>query len=97
MNKLISSESVYWCEGDDRYVRVFKLGDIVSGLNYMQGDDYGLFNAEEFGGLDAANGYSGIDQDLTDFYNSIAHYLNGDTEIERINQAIWAHFDYKND
>ena len=67
MSKLISSESVYWSQVNDRYIRVFKLGDVVSGLNYMQGDDYELFNAEEFGGADVANSYSGIDQDLTDF------------------------------
>ena len=86
MNKLISSESVYWCEEHDRYVRVFRLGDVVSGINYMQGDDYEHFN----------DNYVDIDEDLTNFYNSVIDYLNGDTEIERINQAIWAHFDYKN-
>lgn len=86
MNNLVSSESVYWCDGHDRYVRVFKLGDVVSGINYMQGDDYELFNDD----------FAGIDEDLTSFYNSVQMYLCGDTEIERINQAIWAHFDYKN-
>lgn len=86
MNNLVSSESVYWCDGHDRYVRVFKLGDVVSGINYMQGDDYELLNDD----------FAGIDEDLTKFYNSLIDYLNGDTEIERINQAIWAHFDYKN-
>ena len=86
MNRLVSSESVYWCESDDRYVRVFKLCDVVSGINYMQGDDYEAFN----------DYYADIDEDLTNFYNSVKDYLNGKTEIDRINQAIWAHFDYKN-
>lgn len=86
MSKLVSSESVYWCESDDRYVRVFKVGNVVTGINYMQGDDYEGFNAD----------YADIDEDLTNFYNGVKDFLNGTTEIDRINQAIWAHFDYKN-
>jgi len=86
MNKLISSESVYWCEGDDRYVRVFRVEDVITGINFMQGDDYELFNDE----------YQGIDEDLTNFFHSTKNYLSGATRIERINQAIWAWFDYKN-
>lgn len=86
MNRLVSSESVYWCESDDRYVRVFKLGDVISGINYMQGDELDFFEKD----------YKDIDEDLTNFYNAISPYLNGATEIDRINQAIWAYFDYKN-
>ena len=86
MNKLVSSESIYWCEGDDRYVRVFQLGDEITGLNFMQGDDYELFNDD----------YQGIDEDLTNFYDATKDYLSGDTRIERVNQAIWAWFEYKN-
>ncbi len=86
MNRLVSSESIYWCEGDDRYVRVFQLGDVISGINFMQGDDYELFNDE----------YQGIDEDLTNFFHATKNYLSGETRIERINQAIWAWFDYKN-
>ena len=86
MNRLVSSESIYWCEGDDRYVRVFQIGDEITGINFMQGDDYELFNDE----------YQGIDEDLTNFYNATKNYLKGKTRIEIINQAIWAWFDYKN-
>jgi hypothetical protein len=86
MNKIISSESIYWCEGDDRYVRVFQVGDEITGLNFMQGDDYELFNDD----------YQGIDEDLTNFFHATKNHLSGDTIIERINQAIWAWFDYKN-
>ena len=86
MNRLVSSESIYWCEGDDRYVRVFQLGDEITGLNFMQGDDYELFNDD----------YQGIDEDLTNFYDATKDYLSGDTRIERVNQAIWAWFEYKN-
>jgi len=86
MSKLIKSESVYWCEGDDRYVRVVKDGNGIVGLNYMQGDDLEYFESN----------FSNIDEGLTKFYNSIDGALNGTTEIDRINQAIWAHFAYEN-
>ena len=86
MSRLVSSESIYWCEGDDRYIRVFQVGDGITGINFMQGDDYELFNDE----------YQGIDEDLTNFYDATKDYLSGDTRIERINQAIWAWFEYKN-
>ena len=52
----------------------------------MQGDDYELFN----------DAYQGIDEDLTNFFHATKNHLSGDTRIERINQAIWAWFDYKN-
>lgn len=85
MNRLVSSESVYWCEGDDRCVRVHKVGDVVVGINYMQGDELEIFDENK-----------DIDSDLTNFYNAVHTYLNGTSEIENINLAIWAHFDYKN-
>ena len=86
MSRLVSSESVYWCNNVDRYVRVVKNYDEVVGITYMQGDDFEIFEKD----------YKNIDLDLTNFYNSVKHYLNGETEIDRINQAIWAHFDYNN-
>ena len=86
MSELIKSEEIYWCKADDRYVRVFKFGGRVIGINYMQGDDIDVFEET----------YNDIDEDLTSFYLSVQIYLNGETEIDRINQAIWAHFDYKN-
>ena len=86
MAKIISIESVYWCQEDDRYVRVFQLGDEITGINFMQGDDYELFNDE----------YQGIDEDLTKFFHATKNHLSGGTRIERINQAIWAWFEYNN-
>ncbi len=86
MNKLVKSREIYWCESDDRFVLVVREdGDIV-GLNYMQGDDLELFELD----------FSDIDNDLTKFYNSVIHYLNGYTEINQINQAIWAYHSYTN-
>jgi hypothetical protein len=53
----------------------------------MQGDDYELFNDD----------YAGIDEDLTNFYKAVEPYLDErNNEIDDINAAIWAWFDYKN-
>jgi hypothetical protein len=86
MDKLIKSREIYWCPGDDRYVLVVKRNGYVVGLNFMQGDDLEYFESN----------FSSIDKGLTRFYNSIEGALNGTTEIDRINQAIWAHFAYEN-
>ena len=86
MSKLISSESVYWCQDDDRYIRVFKLVDVIIGINFMQGDEYELFNAN----------YAGIDEDLTNFYKAVEPHLDErNSELDDINAAIWAWFEYK--
>ena len=85
MNTLVSSESVYWCQSHDRYIRVHTVGDVVVGINYMQGDELEIFEENK-----------DIDSDLTNFYNAVCPYLNGGNEIENINLAIWAHFDYEN-
>lgn len=87
MNRLVESREIYWCEDNDRYVLVIKSNEVVIGLNYCQSDDYDYF----------VKNFSDVDEDLTKFYNSLIGYLNGNTEIDRINQAIWAHFEYKND
>ena len=87
MNRLVESREIYWCEDDDRYVLVIKSNDGVVGLNYCQGDDYDYF----------VKNFSEADEDLTNFYNSVTHYLSGAFGIERINQAIWAHHEYKNE
>jgi hypothetical protein len=87
MDKIIKSRDIYWCPGDDRHVLVVKKDGNVVGLNYMQGDDLEFFESY----------FSNIDEDLTKFYNCIEGALNGDSEIDRINQAIWAHHSYTNE
>jgi hypothetical protein len=82
--KLITSSQIYFCYADDRHIIVIKEGDDIVGLNYMQGDEYQLFLEQ----------YSDIDHDLTDFYNGVKYYLGGETELDRVNQAIWAYHDY---
>ena len=80
-----STECV-WSSEDDRYIMIMKEENEIIGLNFMQGDEFEYF-VEHF--MD-------IDHELTDFYNSVKLYLSGDSELDRVNQAIWAHFDYKN-
>ena len=92
--KLVESREIVWCENDDRYVLIIRSNDEIIGLNFMQGDELELFKEQ----------YSEIDTDLTNFYKAIAPYLTyegtneyeGTEEIDRINMAIWAHFEYRN-
>jgi hypothetical protein len=84
--KLVTSSEIYFSHGDDRHIIIIKEGDEVVGLKFMQGDEYELFLEQ----------YSDIDHDLTDFYNGVKYYLGGKTELDRVNQAIWAYFDYSN-
>ena len=85
-NKVIMSKEIVWCPCDDRHILIMKEYNEVIGLNYCQGDDLEHF----------IDHYDEIDHDLTDFYNAVRFYLGGGNEVERINQAIWAHFNYKN-
>jgi hypothetical protein len=84
--KIKQSKEIVWCDQDDRYIMVIKEDNEIIGLNYMQGDEFEFFTKH----------FDDIDRDLTDFYNSVKYYLGGETELDRVNQAIWAHFDYKN-
>ena len=86
MDKLIKSREIYWCNDDDRHVLVVRDENGIVGLNYCQGDDLEYFEEN----------FSNIDKGVTKFYNSIDGALNGTTEIDRINQAIWAYFAYEN-
>jgi len=87
MSKLIKSREIHWCNHDDRHVLIVRDENGIVGLNYCQGDDLEYFEEN----------FKDIDEDLTRFYISLDHYLNGATEIDRINQAIWAHHEYKNE
>jgi hypothetical protein len=84
--KVVESREIVWCNDDDRYVLIIKEDDEIVGLNYMQGDELDIFKQD----------FMYIDEELTDFYNSISDYLSSDNELYRINQAIWAHFEYCN-
>lgn len=82
---IIKSRELHWCNDQDRFVLVTKENNQVIGLNYMQGDDSSDLEQPDLQ----------IDQDLTRFFLILEPYLNGRTEIEKINQAIWAHLDYQ--
>jgi hypothetical protein len=85
-NKIVESREIVWCEGDDRFILIIKENYETIGLNYMQGDELDVFKRD----------FNYIDEELTDFYNSIKRHLSGINELDRINQAIWAHFEYCN-
>jgi hypothetical protein len=83
--RLVESREIVWCPSDDRYILVVKQDGKVIGLNYMQGDYIEEFKKQ----------FSDVDEELTDFYNSVAPYLSGASEFDRINQAIWAYYEFK--
>ena len=83
--KVVKSREIVWCHADDRYILIVKDNDDVVGLNFMQGDELEVFMDQ----------YSEVDDDLTKFYQATHPYLGGVSELDRINQAIWAHFEYK--
>ena len=84
--KVIESREIVWCGDDDRYVLIVKENNEVVGLNYMQGDELELLKEQ----------YNYVDEELTDFYNAVKDYLRGNNELDRINAAIWAYFEYCN-
>jgi hypothetical protein len=84
--KIIQSKKVVFSPDDDRHILIMEEHGEIIGLNYCQGDDLEYFFEH----------FDEIDHDLTEFYLSVKYYLTGETELDRINQAIWAHFDYKN-
>jgi len=79
----IQSKEIFWCADDDRHIVIHTKHERIVGLLYCQGDGAeGLFDAP-------------IDEDLTSFFLAVEPILTGTTELEKINQAIWAHFEYK--
>ena len=82
--KVVESREIVWCPSDDRYILIVKEDDDIVGLNFMQGDELDIFK-EEFNYVDAK---------LTDLYNAVAPYLGGESELDRINQAIWSYHSY---
>jgi hypothetical protein len=82
--KVVESREIVWCHSDDRYVLIIKEDDDIVGLNFMQGDELDIFK-EEFNYVNAK---------LTDYYNAVAPYLGGESELDRINQAIWSYHAY---
>lgn len=88
-NKIVESREIIRCKGYDRYLVVYRQNNEVVGLNYMQGCD------EEDLPFFLENYAFVRDQQLLDFYNAVRFFLNGENEVERINQAIQGHFSYR--
>jgi len=84
-SKIVESRVIVWCNDEDRYILIIKENNEVIGLNYMQGDELDLLKEQ----------YDYIDYELTDFYNAVKDRLRGNSELDRINEAIWAHFQFR--
>ena len=80
------SEEIVWCNSNDRHILIKKENGVIVGLNYCQGDDLEYF----------IDHFRDIDHELTYFYTAIQPYLRPDDEVNQINEAIWAHFNFKN-
>lgn len=87
-NDLVQSTQIYRCSDHDRVVIVFKEYSAITGINYVQDKTFAL---DEF-----LPTWGKPDKDLTDFYHSVKNLSKGRglTEIELINEVIWAHFNY---
>ena len=81
----VEGVELIWSPMNDRYIYIKKRGFAIVELNFVQGDDFELFKSQ----------YCVNDEDLTNFYIATKGYLSGESELDRVNQAIWAHFDYK--
>jgi len=82
--KVVESKQIVWCQYDDRYVLIVKEDENIVGLNFMQGDELDIFKSD----------FNYTDEKLTDYYNAVAPYLGGSSELDRINQSIWAYHAY---
>jgi hypothetical protein len=84
--KVVESREIVWCDSDDRYILIIKENNAIIGLNWMQGDELDLFKER----------YNKVDEDFTDYFNAVEPYLTSENQIDRINAAIWAYFEYRN-
>jgi hypothetical protein len=82
---VVNSTEQVWCDSDDRYILIIRQNNEIVGLNFCQGNDFEVFTRD----------FSSIDQDLTDYYNSVSNYLTGVSEYDRINQAMWGYLEYR--
>lgn len=85
--QLIQSNEIYFDNRNDRYILIIREKDEIIGLNFCQGDDFEVF----------CDNFNEIDHELTFFYKSIVPYLvDGQSEIDEINAAMWAYLEFKN-
>ena len=85
-NVIVFSKEIVWCPNDDRHILIIKEKDEIVGLNYIQGNELRY----------AGSTFTQADLELTDFFNAIEPYLGDGDQIDRINVAIWAHFEFRN-
>ena len=84
-NKIVSSDVIHFVPSSDRYIRIVEDEFGVVGLAYGQGNDLEYFKEK----------FYEIDEDLTDFFNALECNLQGDTQLDRIDNAIWGYHNYE--
>jgi len=85
-NQIVESKTIVWCPNDDRHILIMKESDDIVGLNYIQGNELRYVGST----------FTQADLELTDFFNAIEPYLVHDNEVDKINAAIWAFFEFRN-
>ena len=82
--KLVSVSHV-WKPDSDRWIYIETYNTGMTGLSYMQGDEYELFKEE----------YCEVDKGLSNFYVDMIQELDmireNLTEVEFIDKVIWIH------
>ena len=80
-NKIVKTSIVYWCPSYDRHIYIEKKDSQIIGFDFFQGD--------------TETEFFGIDSDLSNFYHSIKHLLNGVNELDNINQCIRMYLNFE--
>ena len=83
--KVVKSRIEYFSVDYDRRVLIIKEGNVIVGIDFMQGDEPHDFSDS-----------SGTPSILK-VYNASSPYLSGDTENECVNQAICIWFELINE
>lgn len=82
--KIVKSRIEYLSNDYDRRVLIIKEGNVIVGIDFMQGDEPYDFTGSD--GLPC----------ILSVYNASNPYLSGDTENECVNQAINIWFELSN-
>jgi hypothetical protein len=82
--RLFSSNEIYIDEFNDRIILIVRDQHEIVGLNFCQGTDMEVF----------CDHYNEIDHKLTETYRALKNILVGDTEMDKINNLMWAWFEF---
>jgi len=81
--KVVKKIEHTWHESNDRFIYTEWENGILTGINFMQGDEYEYFIKE----------FNKPDDDLIIFYNAINHYVKGKDFHDVLNNVFWMYHD----